>query len=145
LKTDLEDFLMSRNPTYDELKQRVDELEKDDTKRKRFEKALLESEEKHRFLIKNLPSIVYKGYKDWSVEFFDRKIELLTGYDVDEYNSGKIKWYDIIVKEDLETARESFIRALKTDKSYVREYRIKSKAGKIHWIQERGQAGSGFK
>jgi PAS domain S-box-containing protein len=139
LKTDLEDFLMSRNPTYDELKQRVDELEKDDTKRKRFEKALLESEEKHRFLIKNLPSIVYKGYKDWSVEFFDRKIELLTGYDVDEYNSGKIKWYDIIVKEDLETARESFIRALKTDKSYVREYRIKSKAGKIHWIQERGQ------
>jgi PAS domain S-box-containing protein len=139
LKTDLEDFLMSRNPTYDELKQRVDELEKDDTKRKRFEKALLESEEKQRFLIKNLPSIVYKGYKDWSVEFFDRKIELLTGYDVDEYNSGKIKWYDIIVKEDLETARESFIRALKTDKSYVREYRIKSKAGKIHWIQERGQ------
>ena len=130
---------MSRNPTYDELKQRVDELEKDDTKRKRFEKALLESEKKHRFLIKNLPSIVYKGYKDWSVEFFDRKIELLTGYDVDEFNSGRIKWSDIIDKEDLETARESFIQALKTDKSYVREYRIKSKAGNIHWIQERGQ------
>ncbi|MEE8553541.1 MAG: PAS domain S-box protein [Desulfobacterales bacterium] len=130
---------MSRNPTYDELKQRIDELEKEAPKRKRFEKALLESEEKHRFLIKNLPSIVYKGYKDWSVEFFDRKIELLTGYDVDEYNSCRIKWYDIIVKEDIETARASFIRALKTDKSYVREYRIKSKAGKIHWIQERGQ------
>ncbi|MES0447101.1 MAG: PAS domain-containing protein [Desulfobacterales bacterium] len=130
---------MSRNPTYDELKQRVDELEKDAAMRKRFEKALLESEEKHRFLIKNLPSIVYKGYKDWSVEFFDRKIELLTGYDVDEFNSGRIKWSDIIDKEDIETARESFIQALKTDKSYVREYRIKSKAGNIHWIQERGQ------
>jgi PAS domain S-box-containing protein len=130
---------MSRDPTYDELKQRVDELEKEAAKRKRFEKALLESEKKHRFLIKNLPSIVYKGYKDWSVEFFDRKIELLTGYDVDEFNSCRIKWYDIIVKEDIETARESFIRALKTNKSYVREYRIKSKAGKIHWIQERGQ------
>jgi PAS domain S-box-containing protein len=130
---------MSRDPTYDELKQRVDELEKEAAKRKRFEKALLESEKKHRFLIKNLPSIVYKGYKDWSVEFFDRKIELLTGYDVDEFNSVRIKWSDIIDKEDLETARESFIRALKTDKSYVREYRIKSKAGDIHWIQERGQ------
>lgn len=130
---------MSRDPTYDELKQRVDELEKEAAKRKRFEKALLESEKKHRFLIKNLPSIVYKGYKDWSVEFFDRKIELLIGYDVDEFNSYRIKWYDIIVKEDIETARESFIRALKTNKSYVREYRIKSKAGKIHWIQERGQ------
>jgi len=130
---------MARNPTYDELKQRVDELEKEAVKRKRSEKALLESEEKYRFLVKNLPSIVYKGYRDWSVEFFDRKIELLTGYDVDEYNSRRIKWSDIIVKEDFETARESFIRALKTDKSYVREYRIKSKAGNIHWIQERGQ------
>ncbi len=130
---------MSRNPTYDELKQRVDELEKEAATRKRIEKALLESEEKHRFLIKNLPSIVYKGYKDWSVEFFDRKIELLTGYDVDEFNSGRIIWSDIIDKEDLETARESFIQALKTDKSYIREYRIKSKAGNIHWIQERGQ------
>ncbi len=130
---------MSRSPTYDELKQRVDELEKEAVKRKRFEKALLESEGKYRFLVKNIPSIVYKGYKDWSVEFFDRKIELLTGYDFDEYNSRRIKWSDIIVKEDLETAKESFIRALKTDKSYVREYRIKSKAGNIRWIQERGQ------
>jgi PAS domain S-box-containing protein len=130
---------MSRKPTYDELKQRVDELEKEAGELKRSEKALLESEKKYRFLIQKIPSIVYKGYKDWSVEFFDRKIELLTGYDVDEFNSGRIKWSDIIDKEDLETARESFIQALKTDKSYVREYRIKSKAGNIHWIQERGQ------
>lgn len=130
---------MSRNPTYVELKQRVDELEKEAGKLKRSEKALFESEKKYRFLIQNIPSIVYRGYKDWSVEFFDIKIELLTGYDVDEFNSGRIKWSDIIDKEDLETARESFIQALKTDKSYVREYRIKSKAGNIHWIQERGQ------
>jgi PAS domain S-box-containing protein len=130
---------MSRNPTYDELKQRVDELEKEAGKLKRSEKSLLESEKQYRFLIQNIPSIVYKGYRDWSVEFFDRKIELLTGYDVDEFHTGRIKWSDIIDKEDLETARESFIQALKTDRSYVREYRIKSKVGNIHWIQERGQ------
>jgi PAS domain S-box-containing protein len=130
---------MSRNPSYDELKQRVDELEKEAGKLKRSEKALFESEKKYRFLIQNIPSIVYKGYKDWSIEFFDRKIELLTGYDVDEFHSGRMKWSDIIEKEDLEAARENFIQALKTDKSYVREYRIKSKAGNIHWIQERGQ------
>ncbi len=49
-----------------------------------------------------------------------------------------MKWNDIIVEEDIETAREIFIKALKTDKSYVREYRINSKAGDIQWIQERG-------
>ena len=55
------------------------------------------------------------------------------------FNCGRIKWSDIIDKKDLETAKESFIHALKTDKSYVREYKIMSKAGDLHWIQERGQ------
>jgi len=50
-----------------------------------------------------------------------------------------MKWSDIIVKEDVEAARTIFIQALKTDKSYVREYRIKTKPGDIRWIQERGQ------
>jgi len=106
---------------------------------KRGENALRKSEGKYRFLVNNIPGIVYRGYKDWSVEFFDNKIESLTGYDFNEFNSRRIKWIDIIIKEDIETARESFIQALKTDKSYVREYRIKSKTEGITWIQERGQ------
>jgi len=101
--------------------------------------ALQESEEKYRLLLNNLPSVVYKGYKDWTVEFIDRKLELLTGYDVDEFNSKKMKWSDIIVKEDIENAKENFIQALKSDKLYAREYRIRSKDGDILWIQERGQ------
>ena len=106
--------------------------------RKLAEEALRESEEKYRLLVENLPSVVFKGYKDWSIEFFDDKIELLTGYKIDEFNSKSIKWLDIIFKEDVETARKNFIQALKTDKSYIREYRIRSKAEDIIWIQERG-------
>jgi len=114
-------------------------IAKANAERKQAEEALRESEEKYSLLANKIPSIVYKGYKDWSVDFFGEKIEQLTGYSANEFNSKRIKWIDIIVKEDIESARRSFIQALKTDKSYVRKYRIKSKTGDILWIDDRGQ------
>jgi PAS domain S-box-containing protein len=130
---------MGETPTYEELVKKITELKKESIIRNNIEEALRESEEKYKLLLKNLPSIVYKGYKDWSVEFFDKKIEQLTGVDVHKINSKQITMLDLIVDEDIESARESFIRALKTDKSYVREFRIRSTTGTIHWMQERGQ------
>jgi len=147
---------MTDTTPHEELEQRLKDLEKealtlqqamtrDITRRKQMEERLLESEKKYRLLVNNLPGIVYRGYKDCSVEFFDRKIELLTGYDADDFTSGKMKWSDIIVEEDFEAAKENFIQALKTGKTYLREYRIKSKTGNIHWIQARGQIVCGSK
>jgi two-component system cell cycle sensor histidine kinase/response regulator CckA len=130
---------MCEKLTYEELEQKIKTLEKEYVVRKNTEAALRESKEKYRLLVKNLPSIVYKGYDDWSVEFFDEKIERLTGYSVEEFKSKQITILDIIIDEDLESAKESFIRALKTNKSYVREFRIQSRTGDIHWMQERGQ------
>jgi PAS domain S-box-containing protein len=115
------------------------EMEQEIDERKQTEEALRESEEKYRLLIDNLPNIVFKGYKDGSVDFIDDKIELLIGYKKDDFNSRKINWFDMVVEEDKEKMRQTFIEALKTDKSYVREYRIKTKTGNILWIQEGSQ------
>ena len=103
------------------------------------EAAILHAEEQYRLLVQNLPSIVYKGYKDWSVDFFDKKIESLLGYTLEDFISRKIKWSEVIAEEDLEHASREFVRAMRGDKSYVREYRIKTKAGDLLWIQDRGQ------
>lgn len=118
---------------------RTNNIEREIAERIQVEEALRESEEDYKLLIKNLPGVVYRGYRDWSVRFLDSTIEELTGYDFKEFNSRKMKWSDVIVEEDLKTVSESFRKALKTGKSYVREYRIKTKDGSTRWIQDRGQ------
>ena len=61
---------MSKKPTYEELEQRVKELEKAESERKQVEEVLKASEEQYRLLVKNLPSIVYKGYHCCPVNFY---------------------------------------------------------------------------
>ncbi|MGA8180825.1 MAG: PAS domain S-box protein, partial [Desulfobacterales bacterium] len=102
--------------------------------------AMKKSEEKYRRLIKNLPGIVYRGYRDWSVDFIDNKIEHITGYTAEEFNTRKINWAGVIFPDDIQYASADFLKALKTEgQSYVREYRIKAKDNSIYWIQDRGQ------
>ncbi|MHB9074819.1 MAG: response regulator [Desulfobaccales bacterium] len=98
-----------------------------------------DSEAKYRLLIKNLPNVVFKGYKDWSADFVDDKIESLTGYPKADFHSRKIKWLDIVVEADLAGMRQKVVEALRGDKSYIREYRIKHKNGNQLWIQESSQ------
>jgi PAS domain S-box-containing protein len=101
--------------------------------------ALRESEEKYRLLVKNIPSVVYKGYQDCSVDFVDGKVEELTGYPKREFDARNLKWDDILIPEDREKFKRAFLEGLRGSRSYVREYRIRKKDGEIIWVQDRGQ------
>jgi len=103
------------------------------------EQALRKSEQEYRLLINNLPSLVYRGYKDFTVKLFDNKIKSLIGYDADQFNSKQMKWSDVIFEEDVNLVRQMMVSALKKNKAFVREYRIKKATGEIVWIQDRGQ------
>ena len=83
--------------------------------------------------------MVFKGYIDGSVDFFDQKIEALTGYPRKDFESRQRKWTELVLEEDFEAVKQTFVHGLKTDKSYVREYRIRNRNNKFLWIQERSQ------
>ena len=107
--------------------------------RKRAELDLQKSEEKYRLIVNLIPAIVFKGYADFMVDFFDDKIEKLTGYKRQEFESKQIKWSDIIIEDDLDEVKRQFKNALKDGNKYVRDYRIRNKKGNDIWIHERAQ------
>jgi PAS domain S-box-containing protein len=107
--------------------------------RKQAEEALRDSEEKYRLLIGNIPGIAFRGYADGRIEFFEEKIEVLTGYALEDFTSGRLKWTDLILQEDTEDFRSAFHRALKGNRSYIREYRIVTRDHKTLWVQGRGR------
>ena len=101
--------------------------------------VLLESDHDFKLLLNNIPAVVFKGYIDGSIDFFDQKIEALTGYPRKDFESRQRKWTELILEEDFEAVKQAFVHGLKTDKSYVREYRIRNRNNNFLWIQERSQ------
>jgi PAS domain S-box-containing protein len=88
-------------------------------------------------LLGNIPAILFKGYLDGAIDLFDQKVEALTGFSREDFESRRLKWNDLVLDEDRHPSKMIFLQALKTDKAYVREYRIRGKAGNAIWIHER--------
>lgn len=130
-------YLLNRRPNR-QLRRELESLQQDDRQLREKLASLQEDEKKSRSLLKTIPPIVFTGYMDGSAEFLDDKFEALTGYPVEEFNSHRMKWADIILPEDVAHAKAAFKGALIGDQFYLREYRIKTASGNIRWIRERG-------
>ncbi len=91
-------------------------------------------------LIDNVPGIVYRGHRDWSISFIGAEAELVTGHAPDEFMSGTAKWKEIILPDDLERVKETFRKAA-TERlgTLCVEYRIRHKDGGVRWVEDRRQ------
>jgi two-component system cell cycle sensor histidine kinase/response regulator CckA len=78
-----EDFLMAKKPTYEELKLRVSELEKEVSKLKQTEEVLEQSEKKYRGLVENSFDGIFVQ-KGPTIIFTNQRLNEMLGYDEGE-------------------------------------------------------------
>ncbi len=75
---------MPKRPSYEELKQRVKELEKETVKRKRAEEALRESEEKYRTILESIEDGYFEVDIRGNFTFFNDSLCKIHGYSKNE-------------------------------------------------------------
>ncbi len=91
-------------------------------------------------LINNVPGVVYRGYRDWSISFIGAEVEQVTGYMAEEFISGAIRWKEVIHPSDLDYVKRNFRDAAQEKKEVLRtEYRILHKDGSIRWLADKRQ------
>ena len=69
--------------------------------------------------------------------FIEGEIEDITGYDREDFLSGRVKWAEIIEPEDMPSIRENIKKlASKDEYSDEIEYRIRRKDGETRWVAQ---------
>jgi PAS domain S-box-containing protein len=91
-------------------------------------------------LMNNVPGIVYRGHRDWSVSFIGAEVESLTGYSAEEFLSGAANSKELIHPDDRGPVLGAIREAVHgREKSMRREYRLRHKDGSYRWIADRRQ------
>ena len=133
---------MSAKPTYEELEQRVKDLENDAFERKRAGKQLQASEVSCRTLAESFPGLVYRVFilEDNRMQFFNDQLQSMTGYKEEELKKGTVCSIDpLILTEDMEKIRISVENAIRKRTHFEVAYRITHRDGDIRYFLERGR------
>jgi PAS domain S-box-containing protein len=103
--------------------------------------ALRESERKLNTLFNNLRGIAYRCKYDqyWTMEFISAGFETITGYCCDDIvGNKKLSFNEIIIPDDRERVFRKIDLALSKREGYEVYYRIKTAAGEIRHVIEKG-------
>jgi PAS domain S-box-containing protein len=96
--------------------------------------------EKLASLMNNIPGVVFRGRRDWSVSFMGAGVEQITGYTAEEYTGGVARWEESIHPSDLDSLKQVFRETVQAKKKELRvEYRTVHRDGNFRWVADRRQ------
>jgi PAS domain S-box-containing protein len=128
---------MAKKPSYEELEQKVLELESKVANSDKIEETVRETEEKYPFLIENIPCCIWVSSEHGKTTFISPNVEKIYGFSQKEiYRKGESVWFGRIHHDDIEFVRESFNKIFTTGQKFDVEYRIKRKDGKWIWLHD---------
>jgi PAS domain S-box-containing protein len=126
---ELEDFQMTNRLAFEELEQRVKDLENESVERRSTEEALRESEKKFKALAEYSPNMIFIS-QNGRVVYANKKCEEIMEYQKDDFYSPEFNFLTLIAPEHRETVGTSFSKHIKGKETEPYEYVLVSKNGK---------------
>ncbi len=110
------------------------------TEQKALQRSLVESEQRYRSLMNNLPGVAFRCRVDahWSMLFVTPSIRELTGYDADAFITGQTHMSQLIQREDEAHIDLVIQQAIASRSAYSLEYRIRHSSGRTVWVLDQG-------
>lgn len=121
---------MTRKPTYEELEQRVKELEKEAISRNKGEKALLSSESLLKSIMDNAPALISAKDLEGNVMMTNRRFEVLDGPSPEDFIGKNV--YDLFPFEIADALWKNDLAALEADAPVESEEIVAHKDGVLH-------------
>ncbi len=97
---------------------------------------LLNSEEKYRTLVENVPIVVYRMGPTGETIFVNRVVEDMFGFQSGEILGPPDLWYEKVYQEDRPRVEELRRKSLQEGKEFIAEYRVTRKDGYITYVME---------
>jgi diguanylate cyclase (GGDEF)-like protein/PAS domain S-box-containing protein len=124
---------MTEKPTYEDLEQRIRELEEEYNKGKQGEEALRESEAKYRNVVENAQEAIFIA-QDVKLVFVNRAAMNLTGYSEEIFKSSPFT--DFIYPDDRNMVVNHHLRRLTGEEvPPTYSFRIVRQDGTVRWVE----------
>ena len=102
-----------------------------------------ESERRFSTLVENLPGMAYRCENDrrWTMRYVSQSAQRLTGYRPDELiDNAHVAYADLIWPRDRARVWEQVQQAIRADRPFQVEYRLRQRDGGVVWVWEQGRA-----